>query len=207
MFGGRWSVERERELTHLWDEGKLSASQIARRLGGFERAKDGGRSSILGKVHRLGLAPRKADFTPQELAQRRQAQREAERQRDRERSAVNRALRDQERAAAEIAKLMEVQRCGEERQKSSLTFNDLRTFSHRLSNQCRFILNDAAPFIACGAVTMPGESWCPHCREVVMAKPAPVLSDEERFRRAMAFKKNALPRTTTNMPTTGSQAA
>jgi hypothetical protein len=70
-------------------------------------------------------------------------------------------------------------------------------FSQRTSNQCRFMLNDAAPFIACGAVTPPGEAWCLHCREVVMAKPAPILSDEERFRRAMAFKKNALSRTVT----------
>jgi hypothetical protein len=207
MFAERWPVARERELTQLWDEGKLSASQIAKRLGGFERAKDGGRSAILGKVHRLGLAPRKANFTPEELAQKRQAQREAEKQRDRERSARIRTLRNQDRAVVEVARLLEVARCNEERKQSSTLFDDLRLFSRRTSNQCRFMLNDAVPFIACGAVTPPGESWCLHCREIVMAKPAPVLSDEERFRRAMAFKKNALSRTVTSMPTAKDQAA
>jgi hypothetical protein len=207
MFAERWPIARERELIQLWDEGKLSAAQIARRIGGFERAKDGGRSAILGKVHRLGLAPRKANFTPEELAQKRQAQREAEKQRDHDRAARKRAVRDQDRVAVEVAKLIQVERVNEERKQSSTLFDELRLFSQRTSNQCRFMLNDAVPFIACGAVTPPGESWCLHCRDIVMAKPAPILSDEERFRRAMAFKKNAISRTVTSMPTAKDQAA
>lgn len=187
MFAGRWSVEREQALKQLWDEGKLSASQIAKRIGGFEQAKDGGRSAILGKVHRLGLTPRKANFTPDELAQKREAQREAAKQRKREWKQVRRG---QERVAAAVVKLIEVEQYQEEIKQSSLPFNDLRPFSQRRSNQCRFMLNDDAPFIACGAVTAPGESWCPHCREIVLRKPSPVLSDEDRFRHALAFKKN-----------------
>lgn len=48
---GAWSDEREEQLRGLWAEGLLSCSQIAARIGGT-------RNSIIGKVHRLGLAGR-----------------------------------------------------------------------------------------------------------------------------------------------------
>ncbi len=51
-----WTAERTNLLIKLWEDG-LSASQVARRLGGFE-ARDGGRSAVIGKVHRLGLSKR-----------------------------------------------------------------------------------------------------------------------------------------------------
>ena len=46
-----WSEERTATLKKLWLEG-LSASQVARQLGGVSR------SAVIGKVHRLGLAGR-----------------------------------------------------------------------------------------------------------------------------------------------------
>src|SRR4051812_50015809 len=46
-----WSDERVDQLKTLWTEG-LSASQIARALGGVTR------NAVIGKVHRLGLAGR-----------------------------------------------------------------------------------------------------------------------------------------------------
>ena len=46
-----WSDERVEQLKSLWTEG-LSASQIARALGGVTR------NAVIGKVHRLGLAGR-----------------------------------------------------------------------------------------------------------------------------------------------------
>ena len=46
-----WSDERVQTLKALWTEG-LSASQIARALGGVTR------NAVIGKVHRLGLAGR-----------------------------------------------------------------------------------------------------------------------------------------------------
>ena len=46
-----WSDERVEQLKTLWTEG-LSASQIARALGGVTR------NAVIGKVHRLGLAGR-----------------------------------------------------------------------------------------------------------------------------------------------------
>ena len=46
-----WTDERVEQLKSLWNEG-LSASQIARVLGGVTR------NAVIGKVHRLGLAGR-----------------------------------------------------------------------------------------------------------------------------------------------------
>lgn len=46
-----WTDERVEQLKQLWAEG-LSASQIARQLGGVTR------NAVIGKVHRLGLAGR-----------------------------------------------------------------------------------------------------------------------------------------------------
>ena len=46
-----WTDERVDQLKSLWTEG-LSASQIARALGGVTR------NAVIGKVHRLGLAGR-----------------------------------------------------------------------------------------------------------------------------------------------------
>ena len=46
-----WTDDRVEELKKLWAEG-LSASQIARQLGGVTR------NAVIGKVHRLGLSGR-----------------------------------------------------------------------------------------------------------------------------------------------------
>ena len=48
-----WTDDRVEQLKNLWTEG-LSASQIARALGGVTR------NAVIGKVHRLGLAGRAA---------------------------------------------------------------------------------------------------------------------------------------------------
>ncbi len=46
-----WTEERVELLKKLWTEG-LSASQIARQMGGVTR------NAVIGKVHRLGLSGR-----------------------------------------------------------------------------------------------------------------------------------------------------
>src|SRR3569833_2357158 len=51
MSAMNWSDDRVEQLKSLWTEG-LSASQIARALGGVTR------NAVIGKVHRLGLAGR-----------------------------------------------------------------------------------------------------------------------------------------------------
>ena len=57
MVGG-WTDDRVASLKKLWLEG-LSASQIAKQLGGVTR------NAVIGKVHRLGLSGRAAPAAPQ----------------------------------------------------------------------------------------------------------------------------------------------
>src|SRR6187402_824779 len=52
-----WTDERVETLKKLWQEG-LSASQIAKQLGGVTR------NAVIGKVHRLGLSGRAAPSQP-----------------------------------------------------------------------------------------------------------------------------------------------
>jgi len=52
-----WTDERVDVLKKLWLEG-LSASQIAKQLGGVTR------NAVIGKVHRLGLSGREAPSQP-----------------------------------------------------------------------------------------------------------------------------------------------
>ena len=52
-----WTDARVELLKALWADG-LSAAQCAAQLGGFDHCSDGGRSAVIGKVHRLGLAGR-----------------------------------------------------------------------------------------------------------------------------------------------------
>jgi GcrA cell cycle regulator len=56
-----WSDDRVEQLKNLWTEG-LSASQIARALGGVTR------NAVIGKVHRLGLAGRASPSRSSERA-------------------------------------------------------------------------------------------------------------------------------------------
>src|SRR5204863_2873937 len=60
-LGGRrnmgWTDERVELLKRLWQDG-LSASQIAKQLGGVTR------NAVIGKVHRLGLSGRAAPSKP-----------------------------------------------------------------------------------------------------------------------------------------------
>jgi len=52
-----WTEDRVEILTKLWAEG-LSASQIAKKLGGVTR------NAVIGKVHRLGLSGRATPSRP-----------------------------------------------------------------------------------------------------------------------------------------------
>jgi GcrA cell cycle regulator len=52
-----WNDERIEALTKMWREG-LSASQVARQLGGVSR------SAVIGKIHRLGISGRDTPTRP-----------------------------------------------------------------------------------------------------------------------------------------------
>jgi GcrA cell cycle regulator len=55
-----WTDERIDALRKMWLEG-MSASQVARQLGGVSR------NAVIGKVHRMGLAGRDAPSRPRSL--------------------------------------------------------------------------------------------------------------------------------------------
>src|SRR5271154_1552176 len=57
MSESGWSETRVTTLSQLWLDG-LSASQIAKQLGGVTR------NAVIGKVHRLGLSGRAAPSQP-----------------------------------------------------------------------------------------------------------------------------------------------
>ena len=61
-----WTEDRVEILTKLWAEG-LSASQIAKRLGGVTR------NAVIGKVHRLGLSGRAKPSRPKTVSKTRSA--------------------------------------------------------------------------------------------------------------------------------------
>lgn len=64
--GAGWNDERVATLTKLWlDDRCLSCAQIAKIMGGGQT-----RSSVIGKVHRLGLPKRGRPHTPDGAAQR-----------------------------------------------------------------------------------------------------------------------------------------
>ena len=56
-----WSDDRVATLSNLWLDG-LSASQIAKQLGGVTR------NAVIGKIHRLGLGGREAPTAPAQVA-------------------------------------------------------------------------------------------------------------------------------------------
>ena len=58
-----WNDERIAALTRLWGDG-YSAAQVARELGGVSR------SAVIGKIHRLGIAGRKAPSRPRAISSR-----------------------------------------------------------------------------------------------------------------------------------------
>jgi GcrA cell cycle regulator len=57
MPNAQWSDDRVTTLSKLWLDG-LSASQIAKQLGGVTR------NAVIGKVHRLGLSWRATPSRP-----------------------------------------------------------------------------------------------------------------------------------------------
>lgn len=56
-----WTAERVELLKELWSVKQWTATDIARELGGFDHCLDGGRSAVMGKVHRLNLPMRACD--------------------------------------------------------------------------------------------------------------------------------------------------
>ncbi|HJV41584.1 GcrA family cell cycle regulator [Caulobacter sp.] len=89
-----WSEERTATLKKLWLEG-LSASQVARQLGGVSR------SAVIGKVHRLGITVRETPIR-QRVASVRAPSRMASRQRPARETQATRAAPSYERIEEDL---------------------------------------------------------------------------------------------------------
>ena len=134
-----WTDERVEQLKKLWAEG-LSASQIAERLGGITR------NSVIGKVHRLGLAPRAKKVA---VANFKRAIRNARKRQKKLEAAMKKtdpfaqlvALPLPEEPAFEIART---------------------TILEREKDQCAWIIGPPHEMKCCGAPIVPGlpNPWC-----------------------------------------------
>lgn len=149
-----WNEARIELLKSLWNDG-LSASQIARRIGGFEHCSDGGRSAVIGKVHRLNLSARSAAAGRTPARRKRNASKATYAWR------LEQAVFGGDRSTLDFPKgrppdPLPLPSPGEA-DKARVSFLDLE------ARHCRYIPGDpVGPFVKqfCGLPTVPGLSWC-----------------------------------------------
>lgn len=153
-----WTDQQVDELRRLWDSG-MSASQTA-------AAMNITRNAVIGKLHRLdGTAKSNIkEISPEEKLRKRDHKNERQRLRYHANSSPKRALKMQTTEAAPPPPefLGDI----------GIPFADLRPLSGSGPNQCRYIADEPAgpDYRACGNETVPGESWCGHCRAIVFPK-------------------------------------
>lgn len=141
-----WTEERVETLKKLWADG-LSASQIAKQLGGVTR------NAVIGKVHRLGLSGRAAPSRPA----RRPAPKPAPRPRTQPAAPVAKTKTVSptpapvERAAAPAP--VEAERLASGEYATVLTLKD---------SMCKWPIGDPADttFRFCGRRSGPGHAYC-----------------------------------------------
>lgn len=170
-----WTVKRIEELKRHWNAG-LTGGQIV-------AAMSVTRNAIIGKAHRLGLAKRPIILTDEQLARR-----EQKRQARSARSIANRRIkRNQFRGDKPMQELPAAPEpfAGS----LNLPFGDLRRHSSSEPNQCRYIAGGGPDYLACGTETLPGESWCGHCKGIVYHSPV-LITAAERERRSRQATRN-----------------
>jgi GcrA cell cycle regulator len=177
-----WTEARVEELKRLWVVG-LSAGAIAKRMAPATR------NSIIGKAHRLGLVSRKPQIDPEE-------QQRIKQKREQLRNASRVVRQRTERQGKKGTKMQDSPVAPRPPFIGSLEipFADLRVFQNGAANQCRFIAAETPcpDYLACGNETLPGESWCGHCRDIVFGR-GQEISDAERDRRSVNAKKFLRP--------------
>lgn len=152
-----WTDERTTKLRKLWLEG-LSASQIAKRLGGVTRC------AVIGKVHRLGLvvagraeasAPviRRGPVHPKALVGSRS-------------KSVPAQARHFKSAPEDARPPRQVVRRSDPNETGSLTLLELRR------HHCKWPFGSEAPFTFCGAKPKGEGPYCErHARKAYQATP------------------------------------
>ena len=148
MTAMNWSDDRVEQLKTLWTEG-LSASQIARALGGVTR------NAVIGKVHRLGLSGRAK--TPSSAAPRPRKARPAQH--------MMRVSRPVSRGNTALAHAFEV-----EMEPDPIAYDNVVPMSQRLTllelneSTCHWPVGDPSnpEFFFCGGKALSGLPYCAH---------------------------------------------
>ncbi len=142
-----WTPERTELLRRYWAEGE-SASRIAVLLGGFEHCSDGGRNSVIGKVHRLNLAGRPKSSSSRPPRPRTTV----------DRVAWNKGKEKTARTPRPISEARVTRPKILEPVSLDIPITELEP------GQCKWPHGDG-PFLFCGHPAFPGEVYCDfHCR-------------------------------------------
>lgn len=171
-----WTDTAVEELKALIASGRYSTSGAAKVMGLS-------RNAVIGKLHRLGISATNGEFkktTEEELELRKQrkTEREASRQRNQARKISEPKMQSKVKPAPVFHEYL------------NIPFADLKPFSQRESNECRFIADEPPGplYLACGNLTDPGKSYCEYCSHICY-RTSPEVTDEERSRRAMQMHK------------------
>ena len=140
-----WTEDRVEILKKLWAEG-LSASQIAKQLGGVTR------NAVIGKVHRLGLSGRATPSRPQRRTVTRSS-------RPRESAATTRARSKPSAPRTPVVKAapppppLEAEKMANGEYATVLTLKE---------SMCKWPIGDPAEttFRFCGRKSGPGQAYC-----------------------------------------------
>jgi GcrA cell cycle regulator len=180
-----WNAQKIEQLTKFWNAG-LSASQVAIEIGTT-------RNSIIGKVHRLGLA---RWIKPKSEEERNAAIAETRRKRA-EQQRIKRSLLEKKPDTRRRKKMQQEPKIGPVFEGFiGILFADLRPYSKHVANECRYIPAEppGPQYLACGNATAPGESYCEHCKDITFFRPYKI-TDQDRARRVFGMRKAAIPRT------------
>jgi len=154
-----WTDDRVATLTKLWADG-LSASQIAKQLGGVTR------NAVIGKVHRLGLSGRAKPSSPARKAAAAKTAAKAPKAAARPATAAPKPKVKTVRAPSAprtpsvIAKALKVQEAPLEAKKMSN--GEFATILTITDHMCKWPIGDpgADNFRFCGRKTDPEEPYC-----------------------------------------------
>ena len=182
-----WTDEKTDQLKRLWQEGH-TCSRIGAQLGVT-------RNSVIGRVHRLGLPLRgitQAELLKRELNRQKRKASQLAQQRDRRKARGEKPMQDLPPAPEPFLGSL------------NLPFVDLLDHSLKAPNQCRFIAGEAAgrDTLYCGNETLPGESWCANCKNIIYYRPINLSEEVRAQRRAHGLKvlvPNVDMRETVNM--------
>ena len=170
-----WTDERVEELKRRWHDGE-SCSVIGAAMGVS-------RNAIIGKVHRLGLVKRGMKVSQAQLIKREQKRQDGN---------ASRVARQRNSRIAARGEMMTQELPPPPPPFAGslhLPFADLRPHSIGEPNQCRFIAAGGPDYLSCGNETLPGESWCGHCRGIVYGYQIKI-TEEERQRRSRQATRN-----------------